>query len=120
MFAPLSPVHVGDLSLRNASPAQILKSLSSMECISDVDENDDDGGAASNEFDVRQRISEGKGKIGCVWHVFHPADADKIRDYLNRSEFAKTPDFVISDSHCNATHIMIHDLHMHSYSEVRY
>ena len=86
-------MHVGDLSLRNASPAQILKSLSSMECIenNDVENNedshDDDAGSNNNEFDVRQRISEGKGKIGCVWHVFHPADADKIRDYLNRSAF---------------------------------
>ena len=84
---------MGDLSLRNASPAQILKSLSSMECIvNDVENNednhdDDDAGSDNNEFDVRQRISEGKGKIGCVWHVFHPADADKIRDYLNRSAF---------------------------------
>ena len=80
-------MHVGDLSLRNASPAQILKSLSSMDCVGDVENNDDDS-AASNEFDVRERISEAKGKIGCVWHVFHPADADKIRDYLNRSAFA--------------------------------
>ena len=81
---PLIPfsVHVGDLSLRNASPAQILKSLSSMDCINGAETDDDDN---NNEFDVRERISEGKGKIGCVWHVFHPADADKIRDYLNRS-----------------------------------
>ena len=77
-------VHVGDLSLRNASPDQIIKSLSSMECIGGGDESSGDDDAAASEFDVRERISEGRGSIGCVWHVFHPADADKIRDYLNK------------------------------------
>ena len=76
-------MHVGDLSLRNANPAQIIKSLSSMDCVNEAE--DDDSSSDSNQFDVRERITEGKGKIGCVWHVFHPADADKIRDYLNRS-----------------------------------
>ena len=31
----------------------------------------------------RKAIVEKGQTLGCVWQIFHPADADKIRDYLN-------------------------------------
>ena len=41
--------------------------------------------AKPDEVAKKLRCSGDLGKVGCVWHVFRPSDADKIRDFLNKT-----------------------------------
>ena len=35
---------------------------------------------------TRAKVTLEDKKVGCLWQVFHPVDADKIRDFLNETE----------------------------------
>lgn len=39
------------------------------------------------EEESKRRIVQNREILACIWHVFHPKDADKIRDLLNRERF---------------------------------
>lgn len=38
---------------------------------------------------VRQRVRQSDVVIGAIWHIYHPRDADKIRDLLNKVALEK-------------------------------
>ena len=38
---------------------------------------------------TRERVREKNTIVGAIWHIFHPRDADKIRDLLNRGGSGK-------------------------------
>ena len=42
-----------------------------------VDESDCD-------VHIKRRVRESGVKVGAMWHIYHPRDADKIRDMLNK------------------------------------
>ncbi len=86
-------VHVGD-TLSSAKPAQVIKSLESMDC--GVDDA------------LRDRIVKRRETVACVWHVFHPSDADKIRDFLNgqsNEERRKKVDTRFDPVHCEGVYL---------------
>jgi lysine-specific demethylase 3 len=64
-------VHTGD-TLSMTKPVVVAKSLDAMDC------------SVSGDDALRDRILKRKEFPGCVWHIFHPSDADKVRDYMNR------------------------------------
>ncbi len=33
---------------------------------------------------TRRRVREAGVVVGAIWHIYHPRDADKIRDMLNK------------------------------------
>ena len=38
---------------------------------------------------TRERVRQPDVRVGAIWHIFHPRDADKIRDMLNRVALEK-------------------------------
>jgi lysine-specific demethylase 3 len=59
----------------------------------DIDEHLKVGLKAIDESDCdilsKQRMREDGRKIGAMWHLYHPRDADKIRDLLNKVALEK-------------------------------
>ncbi len=48
---------------------------------------------ATLDEEMRRRIVDDKEVLGCLWQVFHPADADKLRDFLNADSGCKDNGF---------------------------
>ena len=38
---------------------------------------------------MKNRIRDKEVRIGALWHIFHPGDADKIRDFINKLSMEK-------------------------------
>ena len=38
---------------------------------------------------MKKRVREVDPKVGAIWHIYHPRDADKIRDLLNKVALEK-------------------------------
>lgn len=56
------------------TPQSVVQLLQRMDVLDDESQN---------------RIVEKNELLGAIWHVYHPADADKIRDFLNRERHSK-------------------------------
>jgi len=44
---------------------------------------------AGCDIATRQRVRQSGVLVGALWHIFHPRDADKIRDFLNKVALEK-------------------------------
>ena len=44
---------------------------------------------AGCDMAMKKRVREEGVRVGALWHIFHPRDADKIRDFLNKVSMEK-------------------------------
>lgn len=44
---------------------------------------------AGCDIAMKNRVREDGVRIGALWHIFHPGDADKIRDFINKLSMEK-------------------------------
>ena len=45
--------------------------------------------ASDCDVHIKRRVREAGIKVGAMWHIYHPRDADKIRDLLNKVALEK-------------------------------